>query len=92
MGLEGVNRKLEAPEPVEKDIFHMTPQEREESGILSMPESLGEALHHFRNSKLMKDILGEHIYENFITVKQKEWDAFRSYVTKWEIDRYLPIL
>jgi glutamine synthetase len=53
---------------------------------------LGEALHHFRNSKLMKEILGEHIFENFITVKQKEWDAFRSYVTKWEIDRYLPIL
>ena len=92
MGLEGVTHKLEAPEPVEKDIFHMTAQEREESGIMSMPESLGEALHHFRNSKLMKEILGEHIFVNFITVKQKEWDAFRSYVTKWEIDRYLPIL
>jgi glutamine synthetase len=57
-----------------------------------MPESLGEALHHFRNSKLMKDILGDHVFENFITVKQREWDAFRSYVTKWELDRYLPIL
>jgi glutamine synthetase len=70
----------------------MTAEERAKGGIQSMPESLGEALHHFRNSKLMKDILGEHIFENFITVKQREWDAFRSHVTTWELDRYLPIL
>ena len=70
----------------------MTPEERQKNGINSLPESLGEALHHFRNSKLMKDILGEHIFSNFITVKQREWDSFRSHVTKWEIDRYLSVL
>ena len=92
MGLDGINRKLTPPEPVEKDIFHMSHQERVRLGIDSLPESLGEALHHFRNSKLMKQILGEHIFENFITVKQREWDSFRSYVTKWEVDRYLSTL
>jgi L-glutamine synthetase (EC 6.3.1.2) len=92
MGLDGIKRNLEAPEPVEKDIFHMTPEERQKNGINSLPESLGEALHHFRNSKLMKEILGEHIFSNFITVKQREWDSFRSHVTKWEIDRYLSVL
>lgn len=92
MGLDGIERKLEPPEPVEKDIFHMTKEEREGHKIDSMPESLGEALHHFRNSKLMKGILGEHVFNNFITVKQREWDAFRSNVTEWEINRYLPIL
>jgi glutamine synthetase len=91
-GLDGIEHNIKPPEPVEKDIFHMTAEERVKHGIQSMPESLGEALHHFRNSKLMKDILGDHIFENFITVKQREWDAFRSYVTKWELDRYLPIL
>ncbi len=92
MGLDGINRKIEPPDPVEKDIFHMTKEERESHRIDSMPESLGEALHHFRNSKLMKEILGEHVFNNFITVKQREWDAFRSHVTEWEINRYLPIL
>ncbi|HKJ96810.1 MAG TPA: glutamine synthetase, partial [Thermoplasmataceae archaeon] len=92
MGLDGINRKLEPPDPVEKDIFHMTSEERKEQRIDSMPESLGEALHHFRNSKLMKEILGEHVFNNFITVKQREWDAFRSHVTEWETNRYLPIL
>ncbi|MEM4379596.1 MAG: glutamine synthetase, partial [Thermoplasmatales archaeon] len=57
-----------------------------------LPESLGEALHHLRNSTLMRDILGEHIYKNFLFIKQKEWDDFRSYVTDWEINNQLPIL
>jgi len=57
-----------------------------------MPESLGEALHHLRGSKLMRSVLGDHVYENFITVKQREWDQFRSYVGEWEIKRYLPTL
>jgi glutamine synthetase len=92
MGLDGIKRKLTPPDPVERDIFHMSHQERVKMGIDSLPESLGEALHHFKNSKLMKDILGEHIFENFITVKQREWDSFRSYVTKWEVDRYLSTL
>jgi glutamine synthetase len=92
MGLDGINRKLEPPDPVEKDIFHMTPKEKEQNGIQSLPESLGEAIHHFKNSKLMKEAFGDHIFENFLTVKQREWDAFRSYVTTWEIDRYLSIL
>ncbi len=57
-----------------------------------MPESLGEALHHLKNSKLMREILGQHVFENFIEVKTREWDAFRSHVTQWELERYLPRL
>ncbi len=92
MGMDGIENKLTPPDPVEKDIFHMGPSERLSMGIQSMPESLGEALHHFKNSTLMKEILGEHVFDNFITVKQREWDNFRSHVTTWEVDRYLPIL
>ena len=92
MGLDGIKNKLEPPEPVERDIYHMTAEERQKQGIGSMPESLGEALHHFRQSKLMRDNLGSHIFENFAVVKQREWDSFRSFVTKWELERYLPKL
>ena len=92
MGLDGIEHKITPPDPVEKDIFHMTPEERQKEGIASMPESLGEALHHFRNSRIMKETFGDHIFENFITVKQREWDSFRSFVTEWEVKRYLPML
>ncbi|MCL4345144.1 MAG: type I glutamate--ammonia ligase [Candidatus Thermoplasmatota archaeon] len=92
MGLKGIEEKLELPEPAERDIFHMTGEERIKNGIYSMPESLGEALHHLRSSSVMREILGEHVYNNFITVKQREWDDFRSRVTGWEVERYLNIL
>ncbi len=92
LGLDGIEHKITPPDPVEKDIFHMTPEERQQEGIASMPESLGEALHHFRNSRIMKETFGDHIFENFITVKQREWDSFRSFVTEWEVKRYLPML
>jgi glutamine synthetase len=43
-------------------------------------------------STLLKETLGEHVYENFLTVKKREWREYRTRVTKWEIDRYLPVL
>ncbi len=92
MGLDGVDNKIDPPDPVEKDIFHMTEEERHRHGITSMPESLGEALHHLRASSLMKSVLGDHVFNNFLAVKQREWDLFRSHVTEWEVDRYLPQL
>ena len=91
-GLDGINRKIDPPEPVEQDIFHLTLEERKKLGIDSLPESLGEALHHLRNSQFMREVLGDHVYSNFIYIKQKEWDSFRSWVTDWEINNLLPIL
>ncbi|MCL4322966.1 MAG: glutamine synthetase family protein [Candidatus Thermoplasmatota archaeon] len=92
MGLDGIENNYELPDPTEKDIFHMDAETRKREGIESMPESLGEAIHHLRGSKLMEQILGKHVYHNYLTVKQKEWDAFRSHVTEWEINRYLSTL
>lgn len=92
MGFDGIENNYKMPEPVEKDIFKMDSTQRKKAGIESMPESLGEAIHHLRQSKLMKEILGEHVYNNYLTVKQSEWDSFRSYVTEWEIKRYLNVL
>ena len=92
MGLDGIENKIDPPDPVEKDIFRMSPSERLSAGIMSMPESLGEALHHLRNSTIMKEVLGTHVFDNFIEVKQREWDAFRAHVTQWEVDKYLPVL
>jgi glutamine synthetase len=90
-GLRGVEKKLSPPEPVEKDIFHIPPKEREKMGIDSLPESLGHALSCMQGSKLIQDILGKHLFEHFITVKAKEWDEYRAQVTPWETDRMINI-
>jgi glutamine synthetase len=91
-GLKGIEDKLDLKEPVEKNIYELSEQERVKHNIEHLPDSLGHALSLMSQSKLLKDTLGEHIYRNFIYVKQKEWDEYRTQITKWETDKYMPIL
>jgi glutamine synthetase len=64
-GLDGVDKDMTPPKPVEKDIYHMTKDERKKLKIESLPENLGDALKRFSQSKLMKDTLGEHIFNHY---------------------------
>lgn len=91
-GLAGIANKYELPEPKEKNIFHMTEAERTAEGIYSLPGSLNEALQNTEKSELVKEALGDHVFNAFIANKKAEWDAYRINVTQWELDRYLPIL
>ena len=91
-GLKGIEEKLEAPAPVEKNIYALSEQERQKYGIEQLPESLGHAIAVMNKSDLVKQTLGDHIFENFLHVKRKEWDTYRLQVTKWELDNYLPLL
>jgi len=91
-GLSGINEKLEPPAPVEKNIYALSEAEREKYNIHHLPESLGHALAFMEESELVKETLGDHIFENFLHVKQREWEEYRTQVTKWEIDKYLPVL
>jgi len=91
-GLEGVDKKYPLPEPIEKDIFHMTEEEREKEGIKSLPGSLIEAIETAEKSPLLKKTLGEHVFTKLIENKKIEWDMYRTQVTEYEIKKYLPIL
>jgi len=91
-GLKGIEDKLVAPEPVEKNIYALTEDERKKYGIDQLPESLGHAISLMSKSEFVRDILGDHVFENFLHVKRQEWEAYRMQVTRWEIDSYLPVL
>ena len=78
--------------PVEKNIYTLSEVERIKYGIEHLPESLGHAVSFMEKSELAKETLGEHIYNNLIHVKKKEWEKYRTQITKWEIDKYLPVL
>jgi len=91
-GLEGIRKKYELPEPVEFDVYHISDEEREKLGIETLPGSLIEAIEALEKSELVKEILGEHIYNKFVENKKIEWDNYRMQVTKYEIEKYLPIL
>ncbi len=90
-GLDGIKNKLSVVKSTDINIFAMTPTEKEEAGIVSMPASLREALDVFIENPIAKETLGEHIFEKYIFNKETEWDNFRTSVTDWEIDNYLDI-
>ena len=91
-GLEGIERNYKLAEPANDNIYHMSEEERNSSGIKSLPEDLFEAIKIAENSKLIKECLGDKVFEYFIRNKKMEWDEYKAQVTQYEINKYLPIL
>ena len=91
-GLEGIEREYEAPEAVEQNVYTMTDEERAEQGIGTLPASLLEALQLTQESELVRKALGQHVFDAFIKNKKIEWDRYRTQVTEYELQKYLPVL
>jgi glutamine synthetase len=91
-GLEGIEKGYELPEPMEKNLYHLSADERRKLGIEQLPETLGEAIDLAAESELVLRTLGEHMFNRFIEIKRQEWESYRVEVTQWELDRYLSIL
>ncbi|MEI7646091.1 MAG: type I glutamate--ammonia ligase [Chloroflexales bacterium] len=87
-GLDGIKHKLTLREAAEEDLFHIDPRAR---GMSLLPSSLGTALDALREDEVIQAALGANIYERFVDAKQQEWESYRSFVSAWEIERYLPI-
>ena len=91
-GLAGIKNKYELPPPTEKDVYLMSDEERAKERIKTLPGSLIEAIALTKRSELMREALGDHIFNNFITSKLVEWDRYRVNVTEWELKEYLSVL
>jgi glutamine synthetase len=88
-GLDGVERKLVPPDPVNKNIFTMTVRERRHHKIDDLPRDLHEALDVLERDEVIMSALGEHIGSRFIEAKRAEWSEYISRVSEWEIEKYL---
>ena len=91
-GLEGIEKGYKLPDPMERNLYRLTADERREQGIVSLPESLGEAIDELAGSDLMQRTLGEHIFPRYVELKRREWDEYRVQVTEWEKEKYLAAL
>ena len=91
-GLEGIEHGYELPAPMETNLYHLTAEQRREQGIVSLPETLGEAIDELAGSELMRKALGEHIFPRYIEIKRREWDEYRVQVSQWEMGKYLAAL
>ncbi|SPN76241.1 type I glutamate--ammonia ligase [Brochothrix thermosphacta] len=90
-GLDGIKRKLEVPAPIDRNIYSMTASELEENGIDQLPSDLSRALEALSKDQTIIDGLGEHIYANFLELKNLEWDSYRTTVHAWEQEQYLEL-
>ncbi len=91
-GLEGVERGYELPDAMDKNLYGLGPDERRRLGIEQLPGTLGEAVELAAESELVLRTLGEHMLNRFVELKRREWEDYRVQVTRWELDRYLPVL
>ncbi len=88
--LDGIDNKLEAPQSLNNiNIYQLTPQEREEKGIKSLPGSLAEAMRELEKDQVIRDSLGKAAYEAFSRAKWAEIEEHRMKVSDWEVERYL---
>jgi glutamine synthetase len=77
---------------MEKNLYHLSGEERKRLGVEQLPESLGEAIELTTESELVLRTLGEHMFNRYVEIKRQEWEDYRVNVTQWELDRYLSIL
>jgi glutamine synthetase len=91
-GLDGIEKGLTPPDPVEENVYEMSAAERQERGIDTLPASLWDAVQLAEKSEVVRRALGEHVFNAFIENKKIEWDKYRIQVTDYELKRYLPIL
>lgn len=88
-GLDGIEKGMTPPAEITENIFKMDAEARAAAGIESLPGSLEEAIKALEADQLILDTLGEHVAENYIEGKKKEWDEYRTRVSSWEREKYI---
>ncbi|MFD1900338.1 type I glutamate--ammonia ligase [Enterococcus termitis] len=90
-GLDGIKNEIDPPEAVDRNIYVMNEEERNEAQIHDLPSTLHNAIKELRKDEVMIEALGKHIYANFVEAKRMEWAAFRQTVSEWEREQYLEL-
>ncbi len=88
-GLDGIEKKMVPPAPVEENIYEFTDGEAAERGIDTLSRDIMESISFLEKNSVIRKALGEYTFAKFKDLKNAEWDAYRMHVTQWEIDQYL---
>jgi glutamine synthetase len=88
-GLDGIKKKMDPGDPVDKDVYEMSESEKKSHEIKQLPTTLRDALDELASDELCKRVLGSHLYDAFVDYKNHEWNQYCLYVTPWEIMKYL---
>lgn len=87
-GLEGIKKGLKPPSPVEENLFEFDDAKLSKHYIAKLPASLKEATDEIEKGTIVKQTFGDYTWGRYLKAKNQEWDAFRTFVTDWEIEKY----
>jgi len=90
-GLDGIENKMKPPAPVEENIFEFTQENADKHGITTVAKNLTDALEALKNDPVVRGAIGEFTFAKFFEAKTEEWNAYRTSISQWEIDKYLEI-
>ncbi len=88
-GLDGIRNRSPLPEPDDQLAFDSSAAGTETTDAL--PSTLGEALEELNWDPVVREALGQPIFERFLTAKEQEWQAFGRHISSWELARYLEL-
>jgi glutamine synthetase len=88
-GLEGVQRRLKAGDPLNVDTYSVSEGELEAAGVRRVPANLGEAIAEFEADPLARRVFGEELHATYVRVRRSEWQEYNTVVGEWERQRYL---
>jgi glutamine synthetase len=88
-GLRGITEGYELPPEADANLFEMDDAVLAKLGIDTLPQSLSDSLRAMERSELVRDALGEHIFEWFLRNKRSEWRSYKTHISQFEFDRYL---
>lgn len=88
-GLDGIKNKIEPPKACDYNLYDLIDDERLARGIGCLPVSLSAAMEELKSDIVISEALGNHVFNCFIEAKEKEWRAYRTQITPWEIENYL---
>jgi glutamine synthetase len=90
-GIDGIERELPLPEPVEENLYHFSDEDLKRRNIPTLPATLGEAVAEMEKDEVVRGALGDHVFERLTEAQLAEWSEFRRHVSQWERDRYLEV-
>jgi len=88
-GLDGLENQVDPGPPLDVNVWELSAAERKKHAVESLPANLAEAIGELERSDLMRETLGNHVFDNFVAAKKREWSEYISQVTNWEVERYL---
>ena len=91
-GLEGIEKKIPAPEPLSLDITKLSQELRKEKKIGQLPTNLFFALEAMTTDPLVEKVLGKQLIDIFFKQKLQEWDEYnngKQAVTPWEFRQFI---